>query len=120
MVSTYTNATLKSVNVWLHIMVSITLIFNTIVGQLSILPASDTFVDLGVRRSASGFFHDHIAMVAQKGRRLVGMCFRQLQSCQPDFLLKIYKTYVLPPIMYISQLWSPNLRYEVNALQAVT
>ena len=46
----------------------------------SILAPSDTFVDLGVRRSASGFFHDHIAMVTQKGRRLVRMCFRQLQS----------------------------------------
>ena len=46
--------------------------------RTSILPASDTYVDLGVRRSASGFFHDHIAMVAQKGHRLVGMCFRQL------------------------------------------
>ena len=30
----------------------------------SILPAFDTFADHGVRRSASGFFHDHIAMVA--------------------------------------------------------
>ena len=50
----------------------------------SILLASDTFVDLGVRRSASGFFHDHIAMVVQKGRRLVGMCFRQLQNRQPS------------------------------------
>ena len=71
-------------------MVSITLIFNTIVGQVFLL-ASDTFVDLGVRRLASGFFQEHIAMVAQKGRRLAGMCFRQLQSRQPDFLLKIYK-----------------------------
>ena len=85
----------------------------------SILPASDTFVDLGVRRSASGFFHDHIAMVAQKGHRLVGMCFRQLQSRRSDFLLKVHKPYILPPIMYASQLWSPNLRYEVNELEAV-
>ena len=51
----------------------------------SILSASDTFVDLGVRRSASGFFHHHIAMVVQKGRRLVRMCFKQLQNRQPDF-----------------------------------
>ena len=29
-----------------------------------ILPASYTFEDLGVRPSASGFFHDHIALVA--------------------------------------------------------
>ena len=85
----------------------------------SILPASDTFVDLGVRRSASGLFHDHIAMVIKKDHRLVGMCFRQLQSRHPDFLLKVYKTYILPPIMYASQLWSPNMRYEVNALEAV-
>ena len=67
--------------------------------ETSILPASETFVDLGARRSASGFFYDHIAMVAQKGCRLVGMCFRQLQSRQPDFLLKVYKTYILPPII---------------------
>ena len=46
----------------------------------SILPASNTFVDLGVSHSASGFFYYHIAMVAQKGRRLVGMYFRQLQA----------------------------------------
>ena len=85
----------------------------------SILPASDTFTDLSVRRSASGFFHDDIAMVAQKGCRLVEMCFRLLQSRQPDFLLKVYKTYILPFIMYASQLWSPNLRYEVNELEAV-
>ena len=85
----------------------------------SILSVSDTFVDLGMRRSASGFFHDHIAVVAQKGRQLVEMCFRQLQSRQPDFLLKVRKIYILRPIMYASQLWSPNLRYEVNALEAV-
>ena len=85
----------------------------------SILPASDTFVDLGVRRSANGFFHDHIAMVAQKGRPLEGMCFKQFQSRQPNFLLKVCKTYILPLIMYASQLLSPNLRYEVNALEAV-
>ena len=66
----------------------------------SILLASDTFVDLGVRCSASGFFHGHIAMVAQKGRQLVGMCFRQCQSRQTNFLLQVYKTYILPPIMY--------------------
>ena len=32
------------------------------------LPASDTNMDLGVRRWASGFFYGHIAMAAQKGR----------------------------------------------------
>ena len=39
------------------------------------------------------------------GFRLVEMWFRQLQS-QPNFLLKVYKTYILPPIMYASLLWS--------------
>ena len=101
-------------------MVSITLIFNTIVGQVFYQLLIHLWISaFRVRRSASGFFHDHIAMVAQKGRRLVRMCFRQLQSRQSDFLLKIYKTYFLPPIMYASQLWFPNLRYEVNALEAV-
>ena len=44
--------------------------------RASILPASVAFVDLGVRRSARGFIHDHVAMVAQRDRRLVRLCFR--------------------------------------------
>ena len=71
-----------------------------------------------MRRLASGFFHDHIAMVTQKSCRLNGNVL-QLQSRQTDLLLKVYKTYILPPIMYASQLWSPNLQCEVNELESV-
>ena len=49
----------------------------------------------------------------------MGMCFRQLQNRQTDFSLQVYKTYILPPITNASQLWSPNLRYVVNELEAV-
>ena len=49
----------------------------------------------------------------------MGICFRQPQSRQPDFFLKVYKTYISPPITCASQIWSPNLRYEVNELKAV-
>ena len=92
------------------------------------LPVCDAFVDLSVRRafvdlsvrhSASGPFHDYIAISVQKGRRLVGMCFRNFENRQSDYLLKIYKTYILPPIMFASQHWSSNLRYEVNEQETV-
>ena len=64
-------------------------------------------------------YHEHISLVAQKGRRMVWMCYRNLQSRQPEFLLRVYTTYILPSLMYVSQLWSPNLHYENKAFESV-
>jgi hypothetical protein len=37
----------------------------------------------------------------------------------PEFMLRVLNTYVLPSMLYASAIWSPRLRYEANALEAV-
>jgi hypothetical protein len=85
----------------------------------SSLPATASFVDLGVTRSCDGTYHDHVTSVVQKGRKLVGMCLRGLQSRDPAFMLRVYKTYIMPVLNYASSIWSPHMRQEVDELEAV-
>ena len=84
-----------------------------------LMPATETFSDLGVKRLLNCQYHELISSVAQKGRRMVEMCIKNLQSRQPEFLLRVYTTYILLSLMYASQLWSPNLRYVNKVLDSV-
>ena len=45
-----------------------------------ILSDTETFSDLRVKRSIHCQYHEHIGSIVQKGRRMVGMCFRNLQG----------------------------------------
>ena len=58
-------------------------------------------------------------MIAQRGRQLVGRCFRAIQSRDPEFMLRIYRTYILSGLNYASPIWSPYLQQEVNELESV-
>ncbi len=49
----------------------------------------------------------------------MGLCRATLQCRDSDFLVRVYKTYIRPTVMYASQIWSPKLRHEVTALEAV-
>jgi hypothetical protein len=83
------------------------------------LPAVDHFKDLGVVRAEDGTFNDHVATMTSKGRRLAGLCRRKLVSRNPAFMMKVFNTYVLPSMLYASSVWSPRLRYELNALETI-
>jgi hypothetical protein len=83
------------------------------------LPAADHFKDLGVIMAADGTFSDHVATVAAKGRRLAGLCMRKMVTRKPDFMMRVFNTYVLPSMLYASSIWSPRLRYEIDAFEAV-
>ena len=84
-----------------------------------VLSATDSAADLGITRSADGTYSEHISTVAQKGRRLVGMCFRGIQSRDPMFLMRVYRTYILPVLSYASPIWTPYLRQDVEELESV-
>jgi hypothetical protein len=83
------------------------------------LPVVESLTDLGITRSCDGTYSEHVSSVVQKGRRLVGMCFRGLQSRDASFLMRVYKTYILPVLNYASPIWSPHLRQEVDELEAI-
>ena len=84
----------------------------------SFLPAATSFRDLGVIRSSDDTYTEHVFKVAQRGRQLIGQCFRAFQSRDPRFLVRVYCTYVLPILNYGSPVWSPHLRQEVNELKS--
>lgn len=64
-------------------------------------------------------FNDHIATMKAKGRRFAGLCIRKLVTRNSDFMLRVFNTYVLPSMLYASAVWSPRLRFEMDALEAV-
>jgi hypothetical protein len=84
-----------------------------------ILPDATNITDLGVIRSRDSSYREHVASVAQKGRRLVGQCFRALQSRDPTFMTQVYNTYILPVLLYASPVWTPHLRQDIDELEAV-
>jgi hypothetical protein len=63
--------------------------------------------------------NDHVATMTSKGRRLAGLCRRKLVSRNPAFMMKVFNTYLLPSMLYASSVWSPRLRYELNALETI-
>ena len=83
------------------------------------LPASNSFADLGIGRSSDGLFREHAAVVAQKGRRLTGLCLRAMPCRDPQFMLRVYKSHILPVLCYASCIWSPYLKYEIDDLEQV-
>ena len=85
----------------------------------SALPEADSVVQLGVTRSSDCTFREHVSKVAQRARQLLGQCFRAMQCRDPAFMLRIYRTYILPGLSYASQIWSPHLRQEIDELEEV-
>ena len=66
----------------------------------SFLPVATSFRDLSVIRSSDDTYTEHISKVAQRGRQLIGQCFRAFQSRDLRFLVRVYRTYVLPILNY--------------------
>jgi hypothetical protein len=83
------------------------------------LSVSDCVIDLGVKRCPDGSFSEHILSLGQKSRRLVGLCLKSFHCRDPSFMMRVYKSYVLPVLTYASQVWSPHLRKEVDELEAI-
>ena len=83
------------------------------------LPSSVTFVDLGVVRCSDATYCEQVATFVQKVRRFAELYSRFLSCQNADFMLREYKTYVQPIMLYAFVIWSPHLRGEVEDLEAV-
>ena len=67
----------------------------------------NSFVDLSTVRSCEGDFRKQTALTVQKAHRLSGLCFRGLVIRNSEFLVRVYKTYILPILIYDSPIWFP-------------
>ena len=75
--------------------------------------------DLGVTMESSGDFNEHISKISSEGRKLTGMVLRTFITRDPDVLLRLYKTIILPKLDYCSQLWSPSKIKQIREIEQV-
>ena len=83
------------------------------------LPKADLLKDLGVTRSTTNMYGDHIDKLSFECRRLAGCLFHVFRSRDKDLLWSAFLTYVKPKIMYASPAWSPLLKNKIDALEKV-
>ena len=58
-------------------------------------------------------------MTAARANRATGAVRRAFQLKAPQLLWPAFKSYVAPIATYCSQVWSPLLRQDVNAIEKV-
>jgi hypothetical protein len=79
-----------------------------------------SFNDLGVVRTSDNDFTQHIANIASKARKIIGVSMRSFKSRDQQFLVQLYMSYIRPIIMYAAQVWTPwqkQLKDELESIQ---
>ena len=68
--------------------------------------------DLGVLRNSSFFYDAHVQNTALKASTLVEIIMTVFGSLDPEFLVKVYVTYIRPELEYASTIWPlPSVAY---------
>ena len=79
-----------------------------------------TFKYLGVWISSDLSWTKHIEITCSKARRVLGYMYRTFAPyCEPDTIISLYKSQVLPILDYASVVWEPHLKKDKLLLEAV-
>ena len=76
-------------------------------------------VDLGITISRNLKPHLHVRKICRKSFTMCNLIFRCFRTRSPDFLTKLFKTYVRPHLEYCSVCWNPSYAGDINALERV-
>ncbi|KAK3881354.1 hypothetical protein Pcinc_014199 [Petrolisthes cinctipes] len=74
---------------------------------------------LGVYLSDDGTFKHHIEQTIKKARRIAGWILRTFYSQEKDCMLTLWRALVHYVLDYCSQLWSPHMAMDIQALESV-
>lgn len=83
------------------------------------VPIVDSFNDLGVHFTNTLSFSNHCEKTAKKGFNLVWLIHRSFHFKKPNFLSKIFCSYVRPILEYASEIWNPHLLKDIIILERV-
>ena len=75
--------------------------------------------DLGIWMSNDLSFVYHIEQTVNKGRVMSGWLLRTFKTRDPEHLLPLWKTLVIPKLEYQCQVWSPNYTKDIVLLEQV-
>ena len=85
----------------------------------NIIPSSDNCKDLGVHVGKDLYYRDHYNIVARNNHHLCKQFRTAFASKNIEFLLFLYKTYIMPKIEYASSIWSPYLKKDVDLIENI-
>ncbi len=75
--------------------------------------------DLGVIIQHDLKFHEHCAKVVRSSSIMANLIFRTFYNRNPNFLLKMFKTFVRPRLEYATQVWSPGYKMDIDLVESV-
>ena len=75
--------------------------------------------DLGILFDCNLSFTPHINTIVAKAKQKVFLLFRCFKSNDINYLLRGYKSYVLPILDYCSSIWSPSKISDILAIESV-
>ena len=75
--------------------------------------------DLGVLMSSTADFAEHISGTSLSANLKAGWVLRTFQSREPELMLSLWKSLVLPILDYCCQLWSPAAVGQIQSLENV-
>ena len=85
----------------------------------TIIDQKDHIRDLGITMSSDCSFKNHIENVVENTTKLSAWILRTFRSREPDVMLTLWKTLVLPKFDYCSQLWCPLKTGDIQKLEVV-
>ncbi len=75
--------------------------------------------DLGVILQHDLKFHEHCAKVVRSSSIMSNLIFRSFYSRKPEFLLKMFQTFVRPRLEYATQIWNPCYKMDIDLIEKV-
>ena len=75
--------------------------------------------DLGVNFNTKGNFSDQIQIKKAKAKKMSGYILRTFVIRNPQPMLTLFKSLVLPHIEYSCIVWNPHLQKDINRLESV-
>lgn len=75
--------------------------------------------DLGVQLENKLKFSYHISDLVTRAKQRIFLLYRCFSTRVLNYLLKGYMSYVLPLVSYCSQVWSPYLLTDIQAIESV-
>ena len=83
------------------------------------IPTVDETRDLGIQMTANLDFSRHIPMATRSAGTLINSLFRCFITQKPEMNIHLYKTIVLPKLLYGSPIWSPHLAKHIDLLEGI-
>jgi hypothetical protein len=91
--------------------------FEMVFGGKIITPLESTCVSLGVIFDKNCTFSSQIKKVCNQIRALTSLIKQEFASITPALLKKYYQVYIMPALIYCSQVWNPGSEVQLRAIE---